>query len=71
MDRTILVQNARYLVDGSGQKQAVVLDYDLWEMLLTYLEDVEDIEDMKRLSGETPLPWEQAKAALRVEGVDV
>jgi len=68
-----LLQTAQFVVDASGNKKAVVLDYAVWEELLTLLEDLEDAEEIRRLreAGEEAIPWEQAKAELRAEGVDV
>jgi hypothetical protein len=61
-----LLQAARFLVDAEGNKKAVVVDYALWEELLTLLEDLEDAEEIQRLkeSGEETIPWEQAQAEL-------
>ena len=58
---------------NSGNKKAVVLDYTVWEELLTLLEDLEDAEEIRRLreAGEEAIPWEQAKAELRTRGVNV
>ena len=68
-----LLQTAQFVMDASGNKKAVVLDYTVWEELLTLLEDGEDAEEIRRLreTGEEAIPWEQAKAELRAEGVDV
>ncbi len=68
-----LLQTAQFLVDVDGNKKSVVLDYALWEELLTLLEDLEDAEEIHRLreTGEKAIPWEQAKAELRNEGIDV
>jgi hypothetical protein len=68
-----LLQKAQYLVDGNGHKTAVVFDYLLWDELLTLLEDLEDAEEIRhwRESDEEMIPWEQVKAELRAEGVDV
>lgn len=68
-----LLQTAQFVIDASGNKKAVVLDYTVWEELLTLLEDWEDAEEIRRLreAGEEAVPWEQAKAQLRAEGVDV
>ena len=73
MSVTELVQTAQFLVDTAGNKKAVVLDYAMWEGLLTLLEDLEDAEEIRRLraAGEEAVPWEQAKAELRSEGIDV
>ena len=73
MGVTELVQTAQFLVDTAGNKKAVVLDYAIWERLLTLLEDREDAEEIRRLraAGEEAVPWERAKAELRSEGIDV
>jgi len=67
------LQTVQFLVDASGNKKAVVLDYTVWEELLTLLEDLEDAEEIRRLreAGEEAIPWEQAKAELRARGVNV
>jgi hypothetical protein len=43
----------------------------LWR--IEQLEDLEDAEEIRRLrkAGEEAVPWEQAKAELRGEGIDV
>lgn len=68
-----LLQHVEYLVDASGNKKAVVLDYAVWEKLLNELEDLDDAGEIQHLRelGEETIPWEQAKAELRAEGVDV
>jgi hypothetical protein len=73
MTVTELLETAQFLVDTKGKRKAVVLDYTVWEELLTLLEDLEDAGEIRRLreSGEEILSWEQAKAELRAEGVDV
>jgi hypothetical protein len=73
MSITELLQTVQFLVDNDGNKKAAVLDYAVWEELLTLLEDIEDAEEIQRLreAEEETLLWEQAKAELRDEGVDV
>ena len=68
-----LAETAQFLVDAGGIRKAVVLDYALWEELLTLLEDLEDAEEIRRLRmmKEETVPWESAKAELRREGIDV
>ena len=68
-----LLQAVQFVVDVQGNKKAVVVDYSLWEELLTLLEDIEDAQEICQLrdaGGET-VPWDQAKAALRAGGADV
>jgi len=64
-----LIQTAQFLVDAEGNKKAVVVDYALWEELLTLLEDLEDAEELRRLkeSNEEIIPWEQAEAELGLD----
>ena len=64
------LQTAQFVVDANGIRKAVVLDYALWEELLLILEDAEEL-NLLRKSGEEVVSWEQAKAELRAEGVDV
>lgn len=68
-----LLEKAQFLIDKSGNKQAVVLDYAIWEEFLALLEDLEDAEEIRRLreSNEDVISWEEALAELRAEGVDV
>ncbi len=68
-----LMRAVQFVVDANGNKKAVVIDYAAWEELLTLLEDLEDAEEARRLRelGEEAIPWEEAKAQLRAEGVDV
>ena len=64
------LQAAQFVIDADGTKKAVVLDYALWEELLLLLEDAEEL-NLLRESGEEAVSWEQAKAELRAEGVDI
>ena len=58
-----LIQKFQFVVDSNGEKQAVLLDYAVWEELLNLLEDLEDSEEIGRLrdAAEELVPWEQAK----------
>ncbi len=73
MSVTEILQNIQFVVDAGGDKKAVLLDYSLWEELLTQLEDLEDAEEIRRLreAEEEVIPWEQAKGELRAQGMDV
>ncbi len=63
----------QFVVDTGGTKRAVILDYTVWEELLSLLEDAEDAAEIDHLreAGEEAIPWEQAKAELRDEGKQV
>ena len=57
-----MAERTQFVVNSKGQKTAVVLDYTLWEELMTILEDVEDAEELRQLQAadlET-VSWEQA-----------
>lgn len=73
MGVTELLRATQFLVDIEGNRKAVLLDYAVWEEILTLLEDLEDAEEIRRLreAGEETIPWEQAKTELQAEGVDV
>ncbi len=57
-----ILEAAEFVVDSQGQKRAVLLDYSLWEELLTILEDIEDAEEIRHLREmeEEAIPWEKA-----------
>ena len=61
-----LIQKFQFVVDSNGEKQAVLIDYAVWEKLLNLLEDLEDSEEISRLrdAAEESIPWEQAKVEM-------
>lgn len=67
------LQHAKFVVDAEGKEAAAMIDYSLYEELLELLGDAEDAEELRRLreTGEEPLSWEEAKAQLRADGVEV
>lgn len=54
-----LEKKARTVIDSSGKKSAVLIDYEIWSELMEDLEFMEAI-DLVRESGEEYIPWEQA-----------
>ena len=68
-----ILRKAEFVVDAEGKRKAVLLDYEVWQALLGLLEDWEDAEEIRRLreADEPTLSWEEAKAELRAEGIDV
>ena len=71
MSTAELLRSVQFLVDTSGNKKAVLLDYSVWEDLLTHMEDLEDAQEIQRLreANEEIITWDQAKIELRSEGV--
>ena len=68
-----LIESARLVMDTSGEKKAVLVEYRVWEGLLELLEDLSDLREIRRIqeSGEKPIPWERFKAELRADGINV
>lgn len=48
MSDTALLQSVQYVVDTDGNKSAVLINLDVWEQILTLLEDLEDAEEICR-----------------------
>ena len=69
MNVTDILKKVQFVVDADGEKKSVLLDYTTWEALLTLLEDLQDIEEIRHLrdAGEEVIPWEQAKVELRLD----
>ena len=72
MSITEILQSARFVVDSSGNRQAVQLDLDTWEVVLELLEDLEDDEELRRARREKDqlIPWEQVQADYKVAHPD-
>jgi hypothetical protein len=68
-----LLTSVEFLVDTDGKKKAAVLEWPIWEELLTLLEDLEDAEELRqaRLEDDEVVPWEQVKAEYLAAHVDV
>ena len=65
-----LIEKAQILVDSTGKKKAILLDYAFWEELLEDLEDMEAL-DRSREANDKYVSWGQAKAELQADGIDV
>jgi len=65
MNATELLQRVQFVINAEGNQSAVLLSTEVWEELLTFLEDLEDAEEI-RLARENKekdvaVSWEQAK----------
>jgi DNA-directed RNA polymerase subunit F len=58
------VKEAQVLYDAKGRKTHVLLPFKTYEESLEYLEDFEDLQAMKEVEHEKPIPWEEAKRIL-------
>ena len=68
-----LIPKTKLIRDSDGNRIAVELDYQNWDKLLEYLEDLEDIWELSRMdrSTEEYVPLERVKEDLRAKGIDV
>jgi len=63
-----ILKSVKYVVNTNGQQSAVVVDMDVWEQIVTLLEDAEDAEEIKQLRTikEEIIPWKTAKKELNL-----
>jgi PHD/YefM family antitoxin component YafN of YafNO toxin-antitoxin module len=69
MKTTQLLEKVQFIIDAKGEQSAVLLNMEDWEQLLTFLEELEDAEEICRLreEDEEAIPWEQTKIELGLE----
>ena len=58
------VKEAQVLYDARGRRTHVLLPFKTYEKLLEFLEDFGDLQAMKEVEHEKPIPWEEAKKIL-------
>ena len=63
-----ILNSVKFVVEPNGHQSAVVVDLDVWEQIVTLLEDAEDAEEIKqaRSMKEETLPWKTAKKELNL-----
>jgi hypothetical protein len=61
-----ILEKVKFVINPGGKKSAVVVDLDIWEEIVTMLEDAEDAEEIKksRVVPEENIPWKEAKKDL-------
>jgi hypothetical protein len=61
-----ILEKVKFVVNPAGKKSAVMVDMDIWEQIVTMLEDFEDAEELKqaRTIHEETIPWNEAKKDL-------
>ena len=66
MHETALLESVQFVVNADGKRSAVLVDVDVWEQILTLLEDLEDAEEIRlaREEDEESVAWERVKADL-------
>jgi len=63
-----ILNSVKFVVTPDGHQSAVVVEMDVWEQILTMLEDAEDGEEIKRARAvrEETVPWKAAKRELNL-----
>lgn len=61
-----ILKSVKFVVNPSGKKSAVMVDLDVWEQIVTMLEDLEDADEIKqkRAIREETVPWNVTKKDL-------
>jgi hypothetical protein len=63
-----ILNSVKFVVNPDGKQSAVVVDLDVWEQIVTILEDAEDGEEIKKARSikEETIPWKTAKKELNL-----
>ena len=63
-----ILNSVKFVVNPDGHQSAVVVDLEVWEQIVTLLEDIEDTEEIKqaRAVKEETIPWKTAKKELKL-----
>jgi len=67
MTITDILDSVKFIVNPDGRQSAIV-DLDVWEQIVTMLEDAEDAEEIKqaRKVKEETISWKTAKKELNL-----
>jgi len=54
-----ILNSVKFVVNPDGHQSAVMVDLDVWEQIVTILEDAEDAEEIKQARSvkEETIPW--------------
>ena len=69
MTVTDILSSIKFVVSPDGHQSAVVVDLDVWEQIVTLLEDAEDAEEIKKaraVKKEETISWKTAKKELKL-----
>ncbi len=63
-----ILNSVKFVVNPDGHQSAVVVDLDVWEQIVTLLEDAEDTEEIKKARAvkEETISWKTAKKELKL-----
>ena len=64
-----ILKSIKFVIDPDGHQTAVMVDLNVWEQIVTLLEDAEDGEEIKKARAvkEEIIPWKTAKKDLNLE----
>ena len=68
MTITDILNSVKFVVSPDGHQSAVLVDLDVWEKIVTLLEDAEDAEEMEqaRAVKEETIHWKTAKKEFKL-----
>ena len=68
MTITDILNSVKFVVESDGHQSAVVVDMEIWEQIVTMLEDAEDADEIKhaRVIKEETVSWKAAKKELKL-----
>ena len=66
MTVTDILSSIKFVVSPDGHQSAVVVDLDVWEQIVTLLEDVEEIKKARAVKEEETISWKTAKKELKL-----
>jgi len=63
-----ILNSVKFVVEPNGHQSAVVVDLEVWEQIVSILEDAEDADDIKKARSikEESIPWKTAKKDLNL-----
>lgn len=63
-----ILKSVQFVVNPDGEKSAVMVDVDVWDEIVSMLEDIEDAEEMKqaKMVHEESVPWEVVKKEMKL-----
>ena len=60
-----IFKSVKFVVSSKGKKSAVMVELDVWEQIVTILEDAEKIKKARAVK-EEKIPWNVAKKELKL-----
>jgi hypothetical protein len=63
-----ILSHIKFVVNPKGNKSAVLVDMDIWDQIVTLLENAEDADELKQARSirEEQIPWTVAKKELNL-----